>query len=255
MTVKINVVDIEGVDQETTFSFDGHADAIVRLRKQHWAYYFNVIDIQTTPDETKLAVVISVRPHESYSYPDLLGYRVAFVDLLTGDVQVCGYCGAVYLSGSYSGNGLLFATLSEQTTGGTPTFEAYRKSELGLWEFMNGRTYTIQQALSNSEYFTTKVTKRLQLSFDGTKVLLIDPTYHAASGRISVFNRVGFDYLVLQTLEPPTNSRTDTWCTQFGHWHEYRIKDNGQRELLLVKNEEGKLFKYVLSTSGFFKPL
>jgi hypothetical protein len=256
MSVKVNVVDLPCVGQETTFSFDGHASAIIRLRKQWSAYYFNIIDVQSSFDETKLAVVISIKPHESYDYPDLVGHRVAFVDLITGDVQVCGYCGTEYLSGSYSGNGLVFATLSRPAARWSKTvFCSYRKSELGLWEFPNERTHSIQAKLEEIEYRVGKETERLQLSFDGTKVLLIDPTHHAASGRISVFNRVGFDYLLLQTLEPHADSRTGTWCKQFGFSHEYKIKDNGQRELLLVKNEEGALFKYELSASGFFKPL
>ncbi len=256
MPVRRSVVDLDCVGQETTFSFDDHPGAIIRLRKQFSAYYFSVVDIHTSTDETKLAVVISIKPHETYAYPDLIGYRVAFVDLVSGDVQVCGYYAASYLSGSYSGNGLVFATLSKpKLRRASVRFQAYRVSELGLWEFPNERTYNIQGMLEEIEHFSTKATERVQVSFDGTKVLLIDPTHHAASGRICVFNRVGFDYLLLQTLEPHGNTRTDTWCKQFGHSHEYKIKDNGQRELLLVKNEEGELFKYELTSSGFFKPL
>ena len=255
MPVRLSVVDLDGVGQKTTFSFDGHPGAIIRLRKQFSAYYFNVVDIHTSTDETKLAVVISVRPHESYTYPDLLGYRAAFVDLTAGDVQVCGYVDALYLSGSYSGNGLVFGTLVKRDPKAPGMFQAYRKSEVGFWEFACERTSNMRALFRAIEHDNAHWSVRLQLSFDGTKVLLIEPTHDAAVGRIVIFNRVGFDYLLLQTLEPQSSSKTDTWLNQFGHSHEYKIKDNGQRELLLVKNEEGKLFKYELTPSGFFKPL
>lgn len=256
MPVRLSVVDLDCVGQETTFSFDGHPDAIIRLRKQFSAYYFSVVDIHTSTDETKLAVVISVKPHESYTYPDLLGYRVAFVDLMSGDVQACSYSDRKYLSGSYSGNGEVFHSLFEGSTKSVPvSLQTYQKSLGGYWIFAANRYLDMMPVFLGLQYPTRKGEIKIQTSFDGTKVLLIDPTYGAASGRICVFNRVGFDYLMLQTLEPSSVGRTDTWCKQFGHSHEYKIKDNGQRELLLVKNEEGELFKYELTSSGFFKPL
>jgi len=255
MSVRFSVIDLDGVGHKTTFSFDGHPEANVRLRKQLSDYYFSIVDIQTSTDETKLAVVISVKPHESYAYPTVLGYRVAFVDLVTGDVQVCGYVDTPYLSGSYSGNGLVFGTLVKRDSKTPGVFQTYRKSELGFWEFACECTSNIRALFRAIEHNNTYCSMRLQLSYDGTKVLLIEPTHGAAVGRIVIFNRVGFDYLLLQTLEPQSNGKTDTWCKRFGHSHEYKIKDNGQRELLLVKNEECELFKYELTTSGFFKPL
>ena len=256
MSVRLSVVDLDGVGQETTFSFDGHPGAIIRLRKQFSAYYFSVVDVHTSTDETKLAVVISIKPHESCPYPDALGYRVAFVDLTTGDVQVCCYSDREYLSGSYSGNGRTFHALFKGLTKSLPvSLQTYQTSLGGQWEFATITYLSMMPLFLSLQYPTRKGEIKIQTSFDGTKVLLVDPTYGASSGRIYVFNRVGFDYLLLQTLEPHGNTRTDTWCKQFGHSHEYKIKDNGQRELLLVKNEEGELFKYELTSSGFFKPL
>lgn len=256
MPVRFNVIDLDCVGQETTFSFDGHPGAIVRLRKQFSAYYFSIVDIHTSIDETKLAVVISIKPHESYTYPDLLGYRVAFVDLTTGDVQVCSYTDRKYLSGSYSGNGLMFHVLLKGPTKSTPvTLQTYRKPPSGYWEYAADAYLSMMPIFLSLHYPSRKGEIKIQTSFDGTKVLLIDPTYGPAAGRVVVFNRVGFDYLLLQTLEPCSNGKTGTWCKQFGHSHEYKIKDNGQRELLLVKNEEGEMFKYELTASGFFKPI